>query len=81
MLVIKKIGIPTKKDIMRKLYNCTVFSSFNAASGFWQIALDSECVKLARLSQCLGVTGLDHLSFGITSAPEIVQFKMNPEAQ
>ena len=42
-IVQPKFVIPMKEDILRKLSDGTVFNSFEAASGFWQIPLDSEC--------------------------------------
>ena len=42
-IVRPKFVIPMKEDILSKLSDGTVFSSFDAASGFWQIPLDSEC--------------------------------------
>ena len=49
----------------------------DAASGFWQIPLDSECVKLTTFITPFGRYCFNRLPFGITSAPEIFQFKMN----
>ena len=49
----------------------------DAASGFWQIPLDSECVKLTPFITPFGRYCFNRLPFGITSAPEIFQFKMN----
>ena len=62
---------------MSKLSDGTVFSSLDAASGFWQIPLDSECVKLTTFITPFGRYCFNRLPFGITSAPEIFQFKMN----
>ena len=64
-----------KEDILSKLSDGTVFSSLDAASGFWQIPLDSECVKLTTFITPFG--RFNRLPFGITSSPEIFQFKMN----
>ena len=47
------------------------------ASGFWQIPLDSECVKLTTFITPFGRYCFNRLPFGITSSPEIFQFKMN----
>ena len=69
--------IPTKEDILSKLSDSTVFSSLDATSGFWQIPLDNECVKLTTFITPFGCNCFNLLPFGITSAPEIFQFKMN----
>ena len=61
---------------MSKLSDGTVFSSLDAASGFWQIPLDSECVKLTTLFTPFGRYCFNRLPFGITSSPEIFKFKM-----
>ena len=76
-IVRPKFVIPTKEDILSKLSDGTVFSSLDAASGFWQIPLDSECVKLTTFITPFGRYCFNRLPFGITSAPEIFQFKMN----
>ena len=62
---------------MSKLSDGTVFSSLDAASGFWQIPLDSECVKLPTFITPFGRYCFNRLPFGITSSPEIFQFKIN----
>ena len=49
----------------------------DAASGFWQIPLDSECVKLMTFITPFGCYPFNCLPFGITSTPEMFQFKMN----
>ena len=76
-IVRPKFVIPTKEDILSKLSDGTVFSSLDAPSGFWQIPLDSECVKLTTFITLFGRYCFNRLPFGITSAPEIFQFKMN----
>ena len=70
-IVRPKFVIPTKEDILSKLSDGTVFSSLDAASGFWQIPLDSECVKLTTFITPFGRYCFNRLPFGITSAPEI----------
>ena len=76
-IVRPKFVIPTKEDILSKLSDGTVFSSLDAASGFWQIPLDSAHVKLTTFITPFGHYCFNHLPFGITSAPEIFQFKVN----
>ena len=63
--------MPMKEDILSKLSDNTVFSSLDAARGFWQIPLDSECVKLTTFITLFGRYCFNRLPFGITSAPEI----------
>ena len=76
-IVRPKFVILTKEDILSKLSDGTVSSSLDAASGFWQIPLDSKCVKLTTFITPFGRYCFNRLPFGITSAPEIFQFKMN----
>ena len=66
-IVRPKFVIPTKEDILSKLSDGTVFSSLDAASGFWQIPLDSECVKLTTFITPFGVTVL--IAFHLVSLP------------
>ena len=42
----EKYVLPTLEDIISKLSGATVFSSLDAASGFWQIPLDNNSRKL-----------------------------------
>ena len=76
-IVRPKFVNPMKEDILSKLSDSTVFSNLDAASGFWQIPLDSECVKLTTFITPFGRYCFNRLPFGITSAPEIFQFKMS----
>ena len=76
-IVPPKFVIPTKEDILSELSDGTVFSSLDATSGFWQIPQDSECVKLTTFITLFGRNCFNRLPFGITSSPEIFQFKMN----
>ena len=76
-IVRPKFVIPMKEDILSKLSDGTVFSSLDAASGFWQIPLDSQFVKLTTFITPFGRYCFNLFLFGITSAPEIFQFKMN----
>ncbi len=42
----EKFMLPTTDDILPKLAHAKVFSLLDAASGFWQIPLDSASAKL-----------------------------------
>ena len=70
-IVRPKFVNPMKEDILSKLSDSTVFSSLDAASGFWQIPLDSECVKLTTFITPFGRYCFNRLPFGITSAPVV----------
>ena len=66
----------TSDEITAKLSGATVFSSLNAASGFWQIPLHPVSCKLTTFITPFGRYCFKRLPFGISSAPEIFQQKM-----
>lgn len=68
--------LPTPDEITAKLCGATVFSSLDAASGFWQISLHPDSCKLTTFITPFGRYCFKRLPFGITSAPEIFQRKM-----
>lgn len=68
--------LPTSDEITSKLSGATVFSSLDAASGFWQIPLHPDSCKLTTFITPFGRYCFKRLPFGITSAPEIFQRKM-----
>lgn len=68
--------LPTTDEITAKLSGATVFSSLDAASGFFQIPLHPDSCKLTTFITPFGRFNFKRLPFGITSAPEIFQRKM-----
>ena len=68
--------IPTLEDIKTKLAGGCVFSSLDAASGYYQIPLDGNSRKLTTFMTPQGRYCFKRLPFGITSASEIFQRKM-----
>uniref|UniRef100_A0A3B3I785 Gypsy retrotransposon integrase-like protein 1 n=1 Tax=Oryzias latipes TaxID=8090 RepID=A0A3B3I785_ORYLA len=68
--------LPTSDEITSKLSGATVFSSLDAASGFWQIPLHPDSCELTTFITPFGRYCFKRLPFGITSAPEIFQRKM-----
>lgn len=68
--------LPTAEEITADLSGATVFTSLDAASGFWQIPLSPESSKLTTFITPFGRYAFKRLPFGITSAPEIFQRKM-----
>ena len=68
--------LPTAEEITAKLSGATMFTSLDAASGFWQIPLHPESTKLTTFITPFGRYAFKRLPFGITSAPEIFQRKM-----
>ncbi|KAL6491496.1 hypothetical protein MHYP_G00018410 [Metynnis hypsauchen] len=73
--------LPTTEEITTKLSGATVFSSLDAASGFFQIPLHPDSCKLTTFITPFGRFSFKRLPFGITSAPEIFQRKMKETLQ
>lgn len=68
--------LPTADEITSKISGATVFSSLDAASGFWQIPLHPDSCKLTTFITPFGRYCFKRLPFGFTSAAEIFQRKM-----
>lgn len=73
--------LPTPEEITAELCGATVFSSLDAALGFFQIPLHSESSRLTTFITPFGRYCFRCLPFGITSAPEIFQRKMSETLQ
>ncbi len=73
--------LPTSEEITAELSGATVFSSLDAALGFFQIPLHSESSRLTTFITPFGRYCFRRLPFGITSAPEIFQRKMSETLQ
>jgi len=73
--------LPTPEEITAKLSGATMFSSLDAASGFFQIPLHSESTRLTTFITPFARYCFRRLPFGITSAPEIFQRKMTETLQ
>lgn len=73
----ERFMLPTLEDIAPQLTGATVFSTVDASSGFWQIPLDPDSMKLTTFITPVGRFCFRRLPFGITSAPEIFQRKMS----
>ncbi|XP_049518654.1 uncharacterized protein LOC119439980 [Dermacentor silvarum] len=69
--------MPTLEDVVPKLAGANVFSTLDAASGFWQIKLDDSSSKLCTMSTPYGRYRFLRMPFGIASAPEIFQAAMH----
>ncbi len=72
----EKFVLPTLEDIAPELVASTVYSTLDASSGFWQLPLDPESSKLTTFLSPFGRFCFRRLPFGITSAPEIYQRRM-----
>ena len=68
--------LPTVEDTLAKLANSKIFSTLDTNSGFWQIPLSTECAKLTTFITPYGRYHFQRLPFGITSAPEVFQRRL-----
>ena len=69
--------IPKVDEVLAQLSGAAVFSKLDANSGFWQIPLSSESHLLTTFLTPLGRYWFNKLPFGISSAPEVFQSRMN----
>ena len=69
--------IPKVDETLAQLVGATVFSKLDANSGFWQIPLEKESHLLTTFITPFGHYCFNKLPFGISSAPELFQRRMN----
>ena len=69
--------IPSVDDTLAHLTGATVFSKVDANSGFWQIPLSEETRHYTTFITPYGRYQFNKLPFGISSAPELFQSRMN----
>ena len=72
----ERFMLPTLEDVAPKLTGAKVFSTLDAANGFYQLPLDEDSSKLTTFITPMGRFCFRRLPFGINSAPEIFQKKM-----
>ena len=72
----EKYVMPTVDEILSRLVGSKVFTSLDAASGFYQIPLHEESKMLTTSITPFGRYAFRRLPFGITSVPEIFLRKM-----
>ena len=68
--------IPAMPQVLAKLAGSVCFSKLDASGGYWQLALEEECAKLTTFITPLGRFCMTRVLFGISSASEIFQRKM-----
>ena len=66
---------------MPSLHQARVFSVVDASNGFWQVALEEESSLLTTFVTPFGRYRWRRLPFGISSAPEEYQRRMNQELE
>ena len=71
--------MPTVEETLGSLTEGSVFSKLDANSGFYQIVLNPESAKLTTFVAPFGRYMFKRLPFGISSAPEYFQRRMDKE--
>ena len=69
--------IPKLDETLAQLTGARVFSKLDANSGFWQIPLEEKSKLLTTFVTPFGRYCFNKLPFGISSAPELFQRRMN----
>ena len=69
--------LPAVEQTLAQLAEARVFTKLDANSGFWQIPLSEESARLTTFITPFGRFCFHRLPFGITSAPEHFQRRMN----
>ena len=69
--------LPTVDDVTSRLTKAKVFSVMDAKSGFWQVKLSESSSYYTTFNTPFGRFRWLRMSFGISSAPEVWQRKMN----
>ena len=69
--------LPRVDDTLAQLAGARLFSKLDANSGFWQIPLSQESRLLTTFITPMGRYCFNKLPFGISSAPEHFQRRMN----
>ncbi|KAL5505300.1 hypothetical protein EMCRGX_G006710 [Ephydatia muelleri] len=69
--------LPKVDDILAQLTGATVFSKLDTNCGFWQIPLEPSSRLLTTFVSPFGRFCFNKLPFGISSAPELFQKRMN----
>ena len=67
----------TIDEAASRLQGATNFSNRNAASGFWQLKLDEESLRICTFNTPIGRYRFTRLPFGVKCAPKISQRTMD----
>ena len=68
--------MPTIEEVATRLNGAKIFSVFDASNGFWQVELDQASRLLTTFNTPFGRYCWKRMPFGINSAPEVWQRKM-----
>ena len=70
-------AIPTFDDVVAHFQGKKLFTVIDLKEGFWQISLDEESSRLLTFNTPFGRYSFTRLAFGISSAPEVFQKRIN----
>ena len=68
---------PTVEDILPELTRAKVFSTVDTKNGFWHVELDDDSSRLTTFNSPFGRFCWRRLPFGLCSAPEEFQRRLN----
>ena len=69
--------LPTVEQVATRLSNAKIFTVLDAKTGFWQVQLDQKSSYLTTFNTPFGRYHWLRMPFGISSAPEVWQQRMN----
>ena len=69
--------LPTVEEVATSRCKAKVFSVLDVKSGFWQVPLDEASSRLTTMNTPVGRYHWLRMAFGISSAPEEFQKRMN----
>ena len=69
--------LPTIEQVATRLHKAKIFTVLDAKTGFWQVRLDQKSSYLTTFNTPFGRCRWRRMPFGISSAPEVWQQRMN----
>ena len=69
--------LPTTEEVAFRLHGKKVFTSLDVSNGFWHVVQDRECSFCTKFNTPFGRYHYKRMPFGIRSAPEVFQTKIN----
>ncbi len=72
----ERYQVPSVEETLAQISGAKIFSKLDANSGFWQIPLSKKSARLTTFITPFGRYYFNRLPFGITSAPEHFQRRM-----
>ena len=69
--------LPTIEEIATRLHGAKLFTVLDVRHGFWHVPLDEASSFFTTFNTPFGLYRWKHMPFGISSAPEVFQWKMH----